>query len=132
MGQFEMKLPDDFVKMLSEHLADVDKYAPKMLEEGSKVVESAVKSAMPSNIAKYAGKVKAKKPKKAKNGGWVCPITISGKTEHTGIPVMTLAAYYDYGTKRIPKTAWMRNAVASATNEAVAKMTKVFEEESGK
>lgn len=132
MGQFEMKLPDDFVAMLGEHLADVDNYAPKMLEAGASIVENAIKGNMPAGISHYAGKCKAKKPKKAKNGGWVCPITFNGTSQTTGIPVMTLMAYWDYGTRNVDKTAFMRNAVAGATNEAVAKMTQVFEEESSK
>lgn len=133
MADFEMKFPEDFLHMLSQNLMAVDEYAPKMLEAGAEIVQSAVKSAMPSAIAHYASNVTHREAKKASNGGWVLPITFDGLTEHTHIPIMTLAAYYDYGTRNgIKKTAWMRNAIAGASGRAAEAMTKVFEEETSK
>lgn len=132
MADFEMKFPEDFLHMLSQNLMAVDEYAPKMLEAGADIVQSAVKSAMPSAIAHYASNVTHREAKKASNGGWVLPITFDGLTNHTHIPVMTLAAYWDYGTSKVPKTAWLRNAIAGASSAAAEAMTKVFEEEMSK
>lgn len=132
MADFEMKFPEDFLHMLSQNLMAVDEYAPKMLEAGADIVQSAVKSAMPSEISKYASHVTHRDAKKASNGGWVLPITFDGLTEHTHIPIMTLAAYFDYGTSKVKKTAWMRNAIAGASGRAAEAMTKVLEEELAK
>ncbi|MBQ0090284.1 MAG: hypothetical protein KBT27_13240 [Prevotellaceae bacterium] len=134
MAQFEMELPDDFVKFMSENLADIDRYAPEMLKAGGAIIENAIKNNMPSDISSYAVNVKPSKPKKTKNDGWVLPINFTGKTKHTGIPVMTLAAFYEYGThnNKVPKTAFLRNAINGAANEAAEAMMEVFQKEVSK
>ena len=43
MGKFDFNIPDDFIRQLGR-LADVDKYAPKMIDEAIPILEGRVKA----------------------------------------------------------------------------------------
>jgi len=135
MAQFEMDF-SAVEKELSKNLALVDEVAPRMLEEAAPILQSEIVKEMPASTSHYASKVKIAKPKKVKNGGWVSAINFTGKAKD-GTRLMQLMAFWEYGTyksqtERIPKTGFLKKAIARSENDVVKKMREVYDEEVNK
>ena len=135
MAQFEMDF-SEIEKLFTKNLALVDDVAPKMLDAGGKILASEIAANMPESTKHYANKVKLNKPKKAKNGGWISTVNFTGKAKN-GIRLMQLMAYWEYGTyksqtERIPKTGFLKKAIARSENDVVKKMREVYDEEVNK
>lgn len=129
MAQFEMDL-SALEKELSKNLALVDEVAPKMLSAGGEILAKEIAANMPESTKHYANKVKLDKPKKAKNGGWISTVNFTGKADD-GTRLMQLMAYWEYGTylstkERVPKTGFLKKAIAKSNKAVVEKMREIF------
>ena len=135
MAQFEMDF-SEIEKLFTKNLALVDEVAPRMLEEAAPILQQEIVKEMPASTSHYASKVKISKPKKTKSGGWVSTINFAGKAKD-GTRLMQLMAFWEYGTyisknERIPKTGFLKKAIARSENDVTKKMREVYDEEVNK
>lgn len=86
MADFDFDFPEDFMKNLLD--TDFDELAEEMLEEAAPIYKNAIQKSMKSSIlhegeSEMVASVKARKPKKCKNGAWLVHIGPSGNSKHT-------------------------------------------------
>ena len=142
MAQLQVEFPDDLFKQLGK-MEDIEKHAPKMIDEALPILEDALRSSYSGyGIAK---KLKIVRAKKGKNGGYIGIITMAGKTNtyyvkgKTRYPLSNagLAVFLEYGTRAHgkfparPPGGYIAKAVAASHDQVAAKMQEVFERETG-
>lgn len=129
MGRFDFQIPVEFLKQLGR-LADVEKYAPQMLEAAVPILVRSVKasltlSAYKNPTGKMVASVKASRLFHNNNGFWM---TVRPTGVDQGVRNMEKAAYLEYGTSKQPARPWADRASNNAKEEVLDAMQKAFEE----
>lgn len=132
MGKFDYEPSDDFLKALGR-LADVDRFAPKMIDESMPILADNLKDELSkhkrtSDMIKSVRKTKAGKTKK---GGWYAVVRPTG-TDRKGVRNMEKLAWLEYGTKRQSPTPVLTKALNDSKSAVENKMKQVFEREMSK
>lgn len=127
MAKFDIYGIDDLMKDLSQ--IDVDRIAPKMLEESVPILEKAVKAeaekhkdtgAMEESIKATGADINAK-------GHYIC-VRPTGRDEK-GVRNMEKMIYMEYGTSKQKETPVLSLAVRKAEGRVLEKMQEVFNRE---
>lgn len=127
MAKFDIFGMDDFKKELSQ--LDIDRIAPKMLEESVEILTKEVKAeaskhhdtgAMEESIKATGANVNAK-------GYYIC-VRPTGKDEK-GVRNMEKMVYMEYGTQKQNPTPVLSPAVRRAEEPVTEKMQEVFNRE---
>lgn len=136
MADFSFRIDEELYRQFVDHLKAVDEVAPKMLEEAAPIVVEALKRHAPEDTGTMKKGIKAKKPKKAKNGAWILPIVFTGKEkrknkkgEETEVSNMVKAVVAEYGRSDKAPKPFVRPAMEEAQEQANARMTEVFNRE---
>lgn len=154
MGKFDFQIPDDFLKQLGK-LADVDRIAPKMLNEALPILEKNVKREVAKvsesgRVITYTytdkkGKTRTAKRKQTgdllksikmskanKNKyGYYASVRPTGK-DSKGVRNMEKLVYLEYGTSKQSPTPTLTKAIKDSESAVLNKMQEVFEREAGK
>lgn len=145
MARFDIEGIDDLMKDLGE--LEIDRIAPKMLEEASPLLEREVKAALFSHqdTGEMYRSIKSTGAMRNKYGYYLCvrPTGTSsgkkwknsrtkggkraGKTEK--VRNMDKAAYLEFGTSRQPARPVFSNAARKAEAPVLDKMQEVFNRE---
>ncbi len=132
MGKFDFEIPADFIKQLGK-LADVDKYAPQMIDEAMPILERNVKAEVSKHVVSgdLLKSIKISKAKKTKKGGYFASVHPSG-TDRKGVRNMEKMVYLEYGTKKQPARPTLTKAMKDSEAAVLNKMEEVFKREVGK
>lgn len=127
MAKFDLHGIDDLMKGLNQ--LDIDRIAPKMLEESVPILEKYVKAealkhkdtgAMAESIKKTGADVNEK-------GHYIC-VRPTGK-DKKGVRNMEKMVYMEYGTSKQDATPTLSPAVRKAEGKVTEKMQEVFNRE---
>ena len=131
MAKFDFSIPDDFIKQLGR-LADVDRLAPKMIDEAIPILETNVKSETSKH--KRTGdmykSIKKTKASKSKYGGYYATVRPTGK-DSKGVRNMEKMVYLEYGRSDQPATPVLTKAIKDSESGVLKKMQEVFNREVG-
>ena len=127
MAKFEMEGMDDFMSGLSQ--IDIDRIAPKMLEEAAPILEDKIKkrAAKHKDTGAMMESIKPTKPVN-KDNQYRITVRPTGK-DKKGTRNMEKAAYLEFGTNKQPATPILSPAVREAEEPAAEKMQDVFNRE---
>lgn len=129
MAAFDFSFDEDFMKSLGT-LAQVERFAPKMIDEALPIIEKKLTANLQSH--KVSGdlirSIKIKKCKKIKNGGYYGSVFPSGESAD-GTRNAEKLVYLEYGTSHQASTGVLAKTVQETTEEVNAKMQEVFERE---
>lgn len=132
MASFSYDIPDDFIKQLG-NLADIDRYAPLMIDGAIPILEQQVKVELSRH--KVTGdllkSIKTTKTKKTKAGVYSASVEPSG-TDRKGVRNVEKMIYLEYGTSRQPATPVLTKAVKDSEKEVLGAMQAIFDKEMGK
>ena len=132
MASFEVEIPDDFIKQLGT-LADIDRYAPLMIDGAIPILEQQVKVELSRH--KVTGdllkSIKTTKTKKTKAGVYSASVEPSG-TDRKGVRNVEKMLYLEYGTSRQPATPVLAKAIKDSEKEVLGTMQAIFDREVGK
>lgn len=132
MAKLDYDIPDDFIKQLG-NLADIDRYAPIMIDGAIPILEQQVKIELSRH--KVTGdllkSIKVVKNKKSKSGGYAASVEPSG-TDKKGVRNVEKMIYLEYGTSRQPAQPTLTKAINDSEQGVLAKMQEVFDREVGK
>lgn len=138
MGKFDFEIPADFLRQLGK-LADVDRIAPKMLDEAAPMLVRNVKGEMAGHkqTSDMVDSVKKTKVGKSKNGTHYTVVRPTG-TGRNGVRNMEKLAWLEYGVKakdggwkNAPKPI-LTKAIKDSEAQVLRKMQEVFEREVSK
>lgn len=127
MAKFDIYGINDFMKEISQ--IDLDRIAPKMLEESAPILEKSVRAeaakhrdtgAMEESIEATGASVNAR-------GYYIC-VRPTGRDEK-GVRNMEKMAYMEYGTSKQKATPVLSPAVRKAEDPVTGKMQEVFNRE---
>lgn len=127
MAKFDIYGIDDFMKEVSQ--IDIDRIAPKMLEESVPILEKSVKAesekhrdtgAMEVSIKATGANINAR-------GHYIC-VRPTGRDEK-GVRNMEKMVYMEYGTSKQKATPVLSPAVRKAEDPVTEKMQEVFSRE---
>lgn len=129
MGKFDFEIPADFIKQLGR-LADVDKYAPQMIDEAIPILLANVKAetAHHRQTGDMYKSIKKTKAKKTKKGGYFASVRPTGK-DRKGVRNMEKMAYLEYGRKGQPAKPVLTKAIKDSQSAVERKMEEVFRRE---
>ena len=139
MGKFDFEIPADFIKQLGK-LADVERVAPKMIDEAIPILLENVKSeaAQHKKSEDMYKSIKPTKAGKTKSGGYFASVRPTGK-DRKGVRNMEKLAWLEYGVKDKDGNKWKQDptpiltkAIKDSENAVMNKMQEVFEREVGK
>lgn len=127
MAKFEVHGIDDFMKALSQ--IDLDRIAPKMLEESVPILEKSIRSAAEKHkdTGAMAGSIKATGASVNERGHYIC-VRPTGRDEK-GVRNMEKMVYMEYGTSKQDATPVLSPAVRKAEDRVTEKMREVFSRE---
>lgn len=128
MAKFDFNIPSSFLKQLGK-LADVDRLAPKMIDEAIPILETNVKKE--ASRHKDTGDMvnSIKKTKVSKNRhGYYTTVRPTGK-DRKGVRNMEKLAYAEFGTSKQPPTPMLTKAIKDSEKPVQNKMQQVFERE---
>ena len=131
MAKFNFDISDDFLKELGS-MAEVDKYAPQMIEEALPILEQKVKqeTAKHKKTGDMYKSIKKTKVSKSKYDGYYATVRPTG-TDSKGVRNMEKMVYLEYGTSDQPATPVLTKAVNDSEDEVLEKMQEVFNREVG-
>ena len=131
MGKFDFDIPADFTRQLGS-LADVDKYAPVMINEAMPILENNVKKELGKHrrTGDMLSSVRTTKAGKTKRGGYYAVVRPTG-TDRKGVRNMEKLAHAEYGTSKQPPTPILTKAIKDAEPAVLEKMQEVFNREIG-
>lgn len=127
MAKFDIHGIDDFMKEISQ--IDIDRIAPKMLEESVPILEKSVRAesvkhrdtgAMEESIKATGANINAR-------GHYIC-VRPTGRDEK-GVRNMEKMVYMEYGTSKQEATPVLSLAVRKAEDPVTEKMQEVFNRE---
>ena len=130
MPKFEMEGMDDFMSGLSQ--INIDRIAPKMLEEAAPILEEKIKEKATGHkdTGSMMKSIKPTKPAR-KDNQYRISVRPTGK-DKKGTRNMEKAAYLEFGTNKQAATPVLSPAVREAEIPATEKMQEVFNREMGK
>lgn len=136
--KFESNFPPEFWKQF-ERLENIDEIAPKMLQAAAPVAVESIKRQLQkhNNTGELISSVKARKPKKAKRGGYVQKIEFAGYDRNRpatekypkGVPNAVKAAGLEFGNANEPARPFLETAARDCEQEAAEQMQQVFDTE---
>lgn len=131
MAIFDVSLDEDFIKSLGS-LAQVERYAPKMIEEALPIVRDKLKAKIEQEghvvTRDLVDSIKCSKVKESPNGGYIGNAFPSG-TNREGVRNAEVLVYLEYGTSTQDATGIITRTLRSCEKEVEAKMQEVFERE---
>ena len=129
MGKFDFQISLEFIKQLGK-LADVERVAPKMIDEAMPILEANVKKELGNHrrTGDMIDSVKKTKAGKSKRGGYYSVVRPTGK-DRNGVRNMEKLAHAEYGTSKQPATPILTKAIKDSEAEVLQKMQEVFERE---
>ena len=132
MAQFSMDGVDDLIRQL-DRLGDLDRIAPKMIEESLPILEDSLKGVVAEEVMHgYATGDMVQSIKKTKSlrnqYGYFGAVRPTGK-DRKGVRNMEKLAYLHYGTSRQPARPVMEKAVFKVEEKVLAKMQEVYNRE---
>lgn len=136
MGKFDFEIDPKFLKALGK-MSDVEKFAPKMINESTPIVEKGMQREIQSKLGKYSQddmvkSIKATKAKLTKKGGYYAYVRPTGR-DKKGMRNMEKLVYFENGTKTgQPARPVIVAAKKSVESEVIDKMQEVFNREMGK
>jgi HK97 gp10 family phage protein len=132
MGKFDFEVSQDFLKALGR-LADVDRFAPKMIDESMPILADHLKDELKKHrrTSDMLDSVKKTKAGKGKNGGYYAVVRPTGR-DKKGVRNMEKLAWLEYGTKKQTPTPILTKAIKDSQSAVEKKMQEVFEREVGK
>ena len=129
MANFDFSFDEEFIKSLGS-LAEIERYAPKMIDEALPIIEKRLKAKLKSH--EFSGdlirSIKIKKSKRVKNGGYFGSVFPSGQSTD-GTTNAEKLIYLEFGTSHQPSTGILAKVVQESADEVNAKMQEVFERE---
>jgi len=128
MGKFDFQIPDSFLKQLGK-LSDVERIAPKMIDEAMPILERNLKAELAKH--KRTGDMvnSVRKTKAGRNKyGYFAVVRPTGK-DRKGVRNMEKLAHAEYGTSKQPPTPILTKAIKDSENAVLDKMQEVFERE---
>lgn len=146
MAVFEMGFPADFMENLLQ--TDSEALCEEMLRESAPILEESMKKHISSVMGDYstgeaAKSIKARKPKKARNGAYivnVCPTGYSAHTYNAGkagqrkykVSNALKLIWKEYGIpgKQVPRP-FVVKSVNGARNKVLQKMQEVYNRKAG-
>jgi hypothetical protein len=142
MGKFSFNISPEFIKQLGR-LAEVEKYAPQMIDESMPILEKNLKSELSKHrrTGIMLDSVKKTKAGKTKNGGYFAQVRPTGtSTEYIGddgkrrqrkepVRNMEILAHLEYGTKEQAPTPILTKAIKDSEAAVLDKMQEVFNRE---
>ena len=131
MAKFDFNIPDGFIKQLGR-LSDVDRIAPKMIDEAIPILLDNVKRETARH--KLAGdmhkSIKATRAKKSPKGGFYALVRPTG-TDSKGVRNIEKMVYLEYGTSTQASAPTLTKAIKDSETAVLKKMQEVFEREVG-
>lgn len=130
MGKFDFEVPTDFIKQLGK-LADVDRIAPKMLNEALPILERNVKAEVSKHVVSgdLLKSIKMSKAKKNKYG-YYASVRPTG-TDKKGVRNMEKMVCLEYGTSKQSPAPTLTKAIKDSEKAVLNKMQEVFNREVG-
>lgn len=127
MAKFDIHGIDDFMKEISQ--IDIDRIAPKMLEESVPILEKSVRaeSAKHRDTGAMEESIKATGANINARGHYIC-VRPTGRDEK-GVRNMEKMVYMEYGTSKQAATPVLSPAVRKAKDPVTEKMQEVFNRE---
>lgn len=127
MAKFDIHGIDDFMKEISQ--IDIDRIAPKMLEESVPILEKSVRaeSAKHRDTGAMEESIKATGANINARGHYIC-VRPTGRDEK-GVRNMEKMVYMEYGTSKQAATPALSPAVRKAEGPVLEKMQEVFNRE---
>lgn len=127
MAKFDIHGIDDFMKEISQ--IDIDRIAPKMLEESVPILEKSVRaeSAKHRDTGAMEESIKATGANINARGHYIC-VRPTGRDEK-GVRNMEKMVYMEYGTSKQEATPVLSPAIRKAEDPVTEKMQKVFNRE---
>lgn len=141
MAKFDIDFPDDFMENIL--LTDSDALCKEMLKEAAPILESSMQENVSVTLGDYATgdavkSIKARTPKKAKNGAYIVNVCPSGYSFHTFSKGKQKARKYkvsnalkliwkEYGIvgKQLPQP-FLTRSVNDAREKVMQKMQEVY------
>jgi len=132
MASFEVEIPDCCIKQLST-LADIDRYAPLMINAAMPILERQVKAEVSKHevTGDLLKSIKTTKTKKTKAGVYSASVEPSD-IDRKGVRNIEKMIYLEYGTSRQPATPVLTKAVKDSEKEVLTTMQAIFDREVGK
>lgn len=127
MAKFDIYGIDDFMREISQ--IDIDRIAPKMLEESVPILEKSVRaeSAKHRDTGAMEESIKATEANINARGHYIC-VRPTGRDEK-GVRNMEKMVYMEYGTSKQAATPVLSPAVRKAEDPVTEKMQEVFNRE---
>jgi HK97 gp10 family phage protein len=128
MGKFDFQIDPAFLKQLGR-LADVERVAPKMIDEAMPILAENVKKELSKHkrTGDMVGSVKKTKANKNKYG-YYAVVRPTGKDRH-GVRNMEKLAHAEYGTSKQQPTPILTKAIKDSEPAVLKKMQETFERE---
>ncbi len=129
MAKFDFNIPPEFIKQLGK-LADVERIAPKMIDESMPILESNLKKELAKHrrTGDMVNSVKKTKAGKTKKGGYYAVVRPTGK-DRNGVRNMEKLAHAEYGTKKQVPTPILTKAIKDSEKPVLEKMQQIYERE---
>lgn len=127
MAKFDIHGINDFMKEISQ--IDIDRIAPKMLEESVPILEKSVRaeSAKHRDTGAMEESIKATGANINARGHYIC-VRPTGRDEK-GVRNMEKMVYMEYGTSKQEATPVLSPAIRKAEDPVTEKMQEVFNRE---
>ena len=130
MAVFDVSIDKDFMKSLGT-LAQVERYAPKMIEEALPIVRDKLKAKIEQEghveYGDLFNSIECSEVTKTKNG-YIGNAFPQGKNRD-GVRNAEALVYLEYGTSRQDSTGIITRTLISTRKDVEAKMQEVFERE---
>jgi HK97 gp10 family phage protein len=133
MAKFSFSMPEEFIEKI-EKMSDIDKIAPKMIDEATPIVVESIRKNLASHkdTGDLDESVKAKKSKKMRNGGYYGRVSFEGYgSTDDHVPNMIKAIALEYGSTQQDAQPFMDKSVKDVEQEVYDKMQDVFDKEVG-
>lgn len=129
MGKFDFEVDPAFLRSLGR-LADVDKIAPKMIDEALPILVSHVKTEVSKHVrtGDMLKSIKASKTKKNTSGNYYAVVRPTGK-DRKGVRNMEKLAHAEFGTSKQAPTAILTKAIEDSRQAVYDKMQEVYNRE---
>jgi len=136
MGKFDFEIDPGFLRQLGR-MADVEKIAPKMIDEAMPILERHVKSELAKHrrTGDMLGSVKKTRSKKNSAGNYYAVVRPTGKNRE-GVRNMEVLAHLEFGHNRkdgtkSPPTKILSQAIEDSREAVYDKMQEVYSREIG-
>lgn len=146
MAKFTFNIDPDFVKSLGR-MADVEEYAPKMIDEAIPILEKNFKAealkhrdtgdmvqsikSTKAGKSKYGGYYAVTRPTGYASRGWKYSRTKKNAGKQEKLLNMEKLVYLEYGTSDQPATPILTKAINDSEKPVMEKMQEVFNREVG-